>query len=163
MKIEGNSAATLAAIIHNDIDALRKLDMQLGELSLNVEKTDFRDMAAVAYILHNLYNAFENSFEHISREFENNVRDVTQWHKELLLKMFLDIPGIRPAVLPHSCRTTLNELRGFRHVFRHSYDFDLDPQRLNSLISRWNGDRDTILTALTGFSQQLLTHSASNE
>ena len=163
MKIEGSSAATLAAIIDNDVNALRKLDFELGELDLQDEKPNFRDMAAVAYILHNLYNALENSFEHISRAFENNVKDVTQWHKELLLKMFLDIPGIRPAVFPHSCRRTLSDLRGFRHVFRHSYDFDLDPQRLNSLISRWNGNRDTILAALNEFRQRLLTYSASNE
>lgn len=161
MKIEPTNAATLSAIIENDIEAIRRLNSQLEQINLRAGEVNFRDLAAVTYILHTICNALENSFEHLSREFENNVKDVSQWHKELLMKMFLEIPGIRPAVFPSTCRMILNELRGFRHVFRHSYDFDLDPQRLTFLVDRWNHEGDAVLNALNSFSS-VLRNSAKN-
>lgn len=120
---------------------------------------EFRDAAATAYLLHNLYNALENSFEHISRGFENHIKDASQWHKELLAKMFLDIPGIRPAVFPLACRKLLNELRGFRHVFRHSYDFELDTSRLTLLVEDWISGREALLGALRNLSRSLANHA----
>jgi hypothetical protein len=155
MRIEPASAATLFAILESDVTSIQKMDSQLGEIDLPVEGASFRDLAAIAYILHNIYNAFENSFEHISREFENNVKDVSHWHKELLGKMFLDIPGFRPAVFPAVCRHLLNELRGFRHIFRHSYDFDLDSERLKTLVEHWNEQKDFILGSLIEFGDLL--------
>ncbi len=156
MKIDTAAAATLSAIIESDLAAIARLDAQLQEIHASSPQPDFRDAAAMAYILHNLYNALENSFEHISRGFENNVQDVSQWHKELLSKMFLHIPGIRPAVLPSECRKLLNELRGFRHVFRHSYDFELDTSRLCLLIDDWKSSQDALVNALRSFSNSLL-------
>ena len=84
--------------------------------SLNLPDPAFRDIAAAGYVLHNIYGALENIFEQISRTFENHVTDPTQWHRELLTKMFLEIPKIRAAVLPADLRGFLNDLRGFRHV-----------------------------------------------
>jgi len=75
MKIDLANAAPLSAIIESDMESIWKLDARLGEIPVQAEGASFRDLAAAAYILHNLYNAFENSFEHISREFENNVKD----------------------------------------------------------------------------------------
>lgn len=43
------------------------------------------------------------------------------------------IPGIRPKLLSQESYRVLNELRGFRHIFRHAYDYELDPERVDSL------------------------------
>lgn len=83
-------------------------------------------LAAAAYCLHNIYNAIENSCEQISRTFENHIVDPAQWHRELLEKMFLELPGWRPRLFPEELRSVLNDLSGFRHLFRHTYDFQLD-------------------------------------
>jgi hypothetical protein len=121
MRIDSFAASTVAAIIRDDLKSIAKLNGQLDELhgSLGKKDASFRDLAAGAYVLHNLFNAFENSFEHISRAFENHVKDPSQWHKELLGKMFLDLQEIRPPVLTAASKKLLNELRGFRHHFRH--------------------------------------------
>ena len=158
MKPETPQLASLAAVITEDIAAIERLDVQLSELSVSlaVPKPAFRDLAAVAYLLHNVYCALENAFEQVSRTFENHLTDPSQWHRELLAKMFLEIPTVRPAVLPGHLRRFLNDLRGFRHLFRHSYDFQLDPEKLNRLVRDWAGARLELLGALTRFRDRLI-------
>jgi hypothetical protein len=41
--------------------------------------------------------------------------------------MKLDVPGVRPAVIPEMALPALHELRKFRHFFRNAYILDLDP------------------------------------
>jgi hypothetical protein len=134
---EPAARAALAAVVEHDLEAIERLAPALQALPADA---NYAACAGAAYALHNLYNALENSFEQISRTFENHVVDRDQWHRELMLKMFLAIPGVRPPVLPDSARPLLNELRSFRHLFRHSYDFQLDPVRLNALMSAWQAN-----------------------
>lgn len=158
MKPDAAQLASLGAVITEDLAAIERLNVELSQLiaSLAVPKPAFRDMVAVAYLLHNVYCALENAFEQISRTFENHVTDPAQWHRELLAKMFLEIPTVRPAVLPADLRGFLNDLRGFRHLFRHSYDFQLDPEKLNRLARDWTGARLELLAALTRFRDTLI-------
>ena len=137
---------------------MRRIDVELADLlpALAPDIGSFRDYAAVGYLLHNLYNALENSFEQISRTFENHVVDVPRWHRELLDKMFLEIPGVRPAVLTDALRPLLHDLRGFRHVFRHGYDFSLDSARLAGLVASWNSRKKELFAALQAFSDRLI-------
>lgn len=158
MKPEPAARASLCAVLRHDRETLQRLDAQLAPLlpELAPGRGTFRDWAAAGYLLHSLYNALENSFEQISRTFENHVVDAARWHRELLDKMFLAIPGVRPAVLASSLRPLLHDLRGFRHLFRHGYDLDLDPARLARLAQQWNSGKDELLTALQTFSDWLL-------
>lgn len=144
--------ASLAAVIAHDLEAVSRIEGALKELAPDA---GFGECAGVAYALHNLYSALENSFDQISRSFENHVVDREQWHRELMLKMFLEIPGVRPAVLPEELRPLLNDLRSFRHVFRHSYDFRLDPLKLNALVVAWREHGGAVSAALEGFAAWL--------
>jgi hypothetical protein len=139
MKPDAAACAGLAAVIRHDRGAVGGLsrDLALALETLRSDPAEFRNRAAVAYLLHNIYNALENLFEQVSRTFENHVVDTARWHRELLDKMFLDIPGWRPALLTGDLRPMAHELRGFRHIFRHSYDLELDPARLSRLAERW--------------------------
>ncbi|GFP25387.1 hypothetical protein HKBW3S25_00859 [Candidatus Hakubella thermalkaliphila] len=87
----------------------------------------------LAYLLHNLYCALEDLFQEIAKTFENRIEDLSKYHRELLKRMQLDVPGIRPRVLSKESYLILDELRGFRHIFRHSYDYELAPDRVKSL------------------------------
>jgi hypothetical protein len=91
---------------------------------------DPRDWAALGYTIHAFYNTLENYFLRIGKFFENSLsRDA--WHRELLDRMSLEIPGLRPALLDNEeCREALEELRGFRHVFRHHYGKRLKPEKV---------------------------------
>jgi len=87
------------------------------------------DWASLGYTLHNLYNAFENYFLRIAKFFENSL-DTERWHKELLRRMSIQIDAIRPAVISKTLFFLLDELRGFRHVFRYIYQNHLDIEKM---------------------------------
>lgn len=97
------------------------------------KKASKRDPIAfegVGFQLHNLYSAFEDLFRLVATHFENHISEQGGWHKELLKRMATDIPGVRPPFISAQAQAILDELRGFRHVFRHSYLYDLDPERV---------------------------------
>lgn len=162
MNVETARLAALCAIIDQDLRAVDRWDreMEAAASVLDSGRAGFRDLAPIAYALHNVYNALENTFEQISRTFENHVADPAQWHKELLSKMFLEIPHVRPAVLPETLRAHLSDLRGFRHVFRHGYDFELDAEKLARLVRDWRAARSALRDALARFRDRLLAQVA---
>lgn len=62
--------------------------------------------------------------------------DCTPWHAQLLQRMRLDLMPVRPAVIDETAYDALDELRRFRHLFRHAYDVELDPQRLRLVLHK---------------------------
>jgi hypothetical protein len=94
------------------------------------------DTVLTAYLLHNLYGAIEELFKQVAITFENRVDDLARFHAELLRRMTLDIAGFRPAFLGSEAHRELQELRRFRHVFRHAYDYQLDAHRVSELASQ---------------------------
>src|SRR6478672_2410120 len=121
MRIEANAALALAALIRSDLAAIARIESHISQFDLN--KLSHAELDSLGYSMHNIYNALENCFTQISLSFENHVRDKTRWHRELLDKMFLDIKSLLPAVLPEEVRSLLGDFVGFRHLFRHAYDF----------------------------------------
>ena len=162
MRPEAPQLAALSAVIARDIEAIERLGVELIQLetALNSPRAPFRDAAAAGYVLHNIYCALENIFDQISRTFENHVTDPARWHRELLSKMFLEIPTIRPAVLPVELRGFLNDLRGFRHVFRHAYEFELDAEKVKVLAGNWSKARTPLLSALARYRDSLISNLA---
>lgn len=101
------------------------------------DKPDTPEQAiVVGYYLHNLYMAFEHIFERVAEAFENQIADKSQWHAQLLRRMSLDIPELRPRLVSDEAYECLDELRRFRHVFRSAYTIKLDIDRLKLAISR---------------------------
>jgi hypothetical protein len=79
-----------------------------------------QELVHAGYLLHNAYNACESILRRIAGTFENALTP-DRWHEELLRRMTLEIPGIRPAAIGEDVRASLDELRRFRHFFRHNY------------------------------------------
>ncbi len=94
---------------------------------LEAGASDSLDWGALGFTLHSLYGISENYFLRISKFFENNLPQ-DRWHKALVEKMALDIPGIRPPLFCTSQNTRdALELLKFRHRIRNLYGEDLDP------------------------------------
>lgn len=157
MKIDLASASALKAVIENDLDAVARTNAALDKFSS--QSLGENEQIALAFHLHGLYSALENTFDQISRTFENHVKDLSRWHQELLEKMFFNMPPLRPAVLPVSVRPVLRDLCGFRHVFRHSYDYPFDTQKLQDLRLRWAAQGPQVVAALKAFAQALPTEA----
>ena len=65
--------------------------------------------------------------------FENQVKG-GRYHTDLLRRMEIEIKGIRPALLSSDTYEMLDELRRFRHFFRHAYTAKLDADRIGKLV-----------------------------
>ena len=87
---------------------------------------------AVAYLLHNLYTSIEGYFLRIAKHFENSLNDPS-WHRELIERMGIEIPGLRPAVISADLQEPLDELRRFRYLFRNLYKSELKPARVHEV------------------------------
>ncbi|MFA6508547.1 MAG: hypothetical protein WCT14_20785, partial [Treponemataceae bacterium] len=94
--------------------------------------TDSLDYSALGYTIHNLYGIMGNACLRISKFFENGLSKES-WHKELLDRMLVSIPRLRPAFLSRDAYLLIDELRGFRHVFRNLYNRDLDADRVSAI------------------------------
>jgi hypothetical protein len=120
--------------IRSDLDTIDRLYQALGSPEL-AESEPQESLIIVAYRVHSLYTAFENTFRNIARAFENHL-DESSWHRDLLQRMRLDLTPLRPAVIDAEAYEKLDEMRRFRHVFRTSYGLELDPLRLNVALRK---------------------------
>lgn len=85
---------------------------------------------SVAYQIHNLYCSIEDLLKLIASAFENQVGTTGKWHRLLLLRLSQPVEGIRPAFLSEESFDLLNQLRSFRHMFRHAYGTDIQLRQL---------------------------------
>ncbi len=107
-----------------------RIEERLGTFARSAEGVD-----SMGYQLHNLYGAFEQLFEEVARFFENQI-DEARYHADMIRRMQLEIEGIRPALLSAETASDLDELRRFRHLFRHAYTADLDSDKVASLAAK---------------------------
>jgi hypothetical protein len=101
--------------------------------ALQQEDDDYLD--GVALNLHSFYAGAERLLEEIAKEIDGAIPTSADWHRALLIQMSAEIPNRRPAVIQRTTRNTLDPYRGFRHVVRNIYTFNLDPVRLQELVN----------------------------
>ena len=111
-----------------------KIAERLSDLQKEPDNEAIRD--SLGYKLHNLYCAYEDLFKIVARFFENHIDDASRYHTLLLKRMKLDIAGVRPALISDETFKILNELRAFRHFFRHAYIYELDTNKLIDLAKK---------------------------
>lgn len=116
---------------------LQDLERVVGRANSLMEKAqrtgDDGYLDGVALNLHGFYAGVEKIFEDIARTLEKNIPDGSGWHQDLLLQMTAEISPIRPPVIRQETRECLDEYRGFRHVVRNVYTFNLQMSRLQEL------------------------------
>ncbi len=142
---------------------LVRIETHLDDFFANEGKSMGRTSVAavvVADALTRYYTAAETIFFRISRFFENSIGG-DRWHAELLDRMLIAIPGIRPAVLSESTYVALRELMRFRHFSRYYVDLDYDWDRLDFLLIKFNQARKGLKTDLGTFRSAMQALAAS--
>lgn len=130
-----NKLAILKSEILRDLDKLERLFEKFESAYTRYQKqNEYAYMVEAAFHINHIYTGCERMFNHIATAFENNIDD-SAWHKSLLDRMVLNIENIRPAVIAESTFHHLNELRAFRHFFRHAYDIDLEDKKFAIVVS----------------------------
>lgn len=89
---------------------------------------------ATALNLHGFYAGIERLLEVIADGIDQTRPSGSGWHQALLQQLASEIPGVRTAVLQSQTREQLNRYRGFRHVVRNIYTFNLDPEQIELLV-----------------------------
>lgn len=117
-----------------DLELLDRLAVKHGKAvdRATLPPDDELAWAAVGYTIHNIYCLLENYFLRIAKFFENGL-DTSSWHAELVGRMCIEIPGLRPRLFDTAFAQRLDTLRRFRHAFRNMYQAELDPRRLGIL------------------------------
>lgn len=110
----------------------KKLNRLVGKFNKSYEDylagLEYSKLVESAFYVSQLYSGFEKIFKNVAKVFENNIEQ-DFWHKSILERMSLEIQDIRPALISEGSLKGLNELRTFRHFFRHAYDADIDKDK----------------------------------
>ena len=123
-------------------------------LKLPVDQVPYYDRGAIGYILHSFYNGCENIFNSIARFFENDLGPQS-WHKDLLKRMNLEIPGIRPKLIYEELYRLSDDFRAFRYKFRYLYSFGLDWERECLVAKKFSVTANKFRTQVTDFLKKL--------
>ena len=139
MKEYKSDIAVLIANSKNTIEIIK----QNWQFYNNFKENEFATLGrttvsamVLSQVFVDFYTCIETLLFRISQQFENNLRK-EQWHKELLQKMSLTIPKIRPAVLSKRTELLLSEILRFRHFKRYYFDFDYDWAKLDLIDNKY--------------------------
>jgi hypothetical protein len=150
------AGALLAARIISELKELSVLAKRAEQgLKKAKEKNDDYYLDSVALNLHGIYSGLERIFERIATAIDSSLPSGTNWHRELLNQMAIEVPGIRPAVISSDLKEKLEEYRGFRHVVRNVYTYRLKPEKIEGLVSMLNTVMAKVETDITGFANFL--------
>lgn len=123
----------LQSEIETQIGVIESIYKKIEERIKDMEKSE-SSLESSAYQLHNLYCAFEDLFRIVANFFENTIENRRSSHIELLRRMSISIEGIRPALLSAEAYKLLDNLRAFRHFFRHAYAYQIDSRKIKIVL-----------------------------
>lgn len=107
---------------------------------------------AVASLIENYYTALETVLFRISQNFGNSL-DRERWHSDLLNRMTISVPDVRPAVVSPETHAMLDELMRFRHFKRYYFQLDYDWNRLDYLMGLLERVEPKVGVELTDFNR----------
>lgn len=119
------------------LEEMRRLGLYPGVTARQIGGFDLTDQEAVRILgsmLQDFYTFFENIARTVASRTDKSMPAGDDWHREILNQMTLPVPGVRPAVFSRNSGSLLEPYRGFRHVFRNAYGFQLDGRRIAELV-----------------------------
>lgn len=122
----------LLTLMEKQSEFIHRVYREIVDIDLSV----YEKRSHFALKTQQLYTAIEDLFKQIAKAFENHVDSLSSYHKELLIRMNLDIPKIRPKVISQESFLLMDKLRTFRHFVRHAYDCELDQHELGLIQNR---------------------------
>jgi hypothetical protein len=97
---------------------------------------DWGAVNAVSLGIHDVYNGIEDVLLGLANDVDGFVPRGSALHQDIRDQMSAEVAGVRPALLEPELYRSLGELKGFRHVVRHRYGFDLDAGKVRENLDR---------------------------
>ncbi len=133
-------------------DELQSLDRIVEEAKVLLQRVPAEPTAveirAAGSMVHDFYNRVERIFERIAIRLGPGLPTGSSGHTLLLRGMDSAVSGIRPAVIDHGLALRLLDYLRFRHLFRHTYGYEIQWGKLQPLIQ-------DLAETLSTFRQQL--------
>ena len=85
-------------------------------------------------IIHDFYTGAERIFERIAVQMDDYLPAGLHWHTDLLGQMERPWGEKRAAILDHGLALRLHRYMRFRHLFRHTYGYELVWEELRPLV-----------------------------
>lgn len=98
--------------------------------------SDWGALSAISLGIHNVYNGIEDVLMNLAKDVDGLAPSGPTIHQDLLDQMSAEIAGVRAAVLDPALHEALTELKGFRHLVRHRYGFDLKAIKVAENLAR---------------------------
>jgi len=102
-----------------------------------LKRLDLIETMAAGSFVHSLYNGMENILIQAFKGIKENLPNDINWHKNLLEQAFANTDNREP-MLNNEYKEKLNEYMRFRHLFRHTYHYKLDIEKLKPLVDESN-------------------------
>lgn len=115
---------------------LREIEKYLSVHNSEVADGEWGAISAISLGIHNIYNGIEDILLSLAKDVDGLVPTGASMHQDVLDQMSTEISGIRPAVLDPDLYEALIELKGFRHLVRHRYGFDLQAEKVQENLIR---------------------------
>jgi hypothetical protein len=89
---------------------------------------------AIALNLQSFYTGLERIFQLIAERLDQELPSGEHWHTDLLARVSLDLPGLRPPVITTTTQNLLDDYRSFRHRIRNIYTYHIEPKKVEALV-----------------------------
>ena len=134
---EENPRVALKEEITLELNNLERLvdEAKVVRENLSAEPSSV-ELRAFGSMVHDFYTSCERIFERIAVHLGPGLPVGETWHILLLRSMESEIEGTRPALLDHKLALRLLDYLRFRHLFRHTYGYELEWDKLQVLVDR---------------------------
>lgn len=153
MAVDRQKILRVIAEIRKENENLNRIVLQIDEVKARFKQKipDDLHIRAMASLLLDFYNSIESIFLTIGQDINGGIPQGTEWHKNLLRDMMIEIPHLRPQVISEGLAEELDEYLRFRHLFIHGYGFNLKWSRIRVLINRTSRVYHKFQKELKGF------------
>jgi hypothetical protein len=145
--------------IEVELDSIRRVVSDYKSVPEDIE--DWIKVRTKASLLHDFYTGIERVFSRIASELNGGLPNTTEWHRDLLTDMSLNLDYIRPPVITGAlCKQLVPYLR-FRHLVRNLYSLELDWDKMIELDRNFNAVAEQCLREITAFLDWMQSEAAS--
>ncbi|AFZ52571.1 hypothetical protein WEU38_10650 [Cyanobacterium aponinum AL20118] len=149
-KINVNQITEIITDIENELSRMNQLEKDIKETYEKIPQYPELTITlfeSLALKLHNFYTGCERIFQIITDELNGGKPSSFDWHRRLLERMANE-QNDRPGVITKNTVKQLKDYLGFRHIVRNIYGFELDIDRLETLVNNyfsvWHNFREDI-------------------
>ena len=116
---------------------------------------DEDEIRSIGSRLQDFYSGVERIFERIAVQLDGDLPSGPSWHTYLLRRMTAPWAEVRPAVIDRALAMRLLDYLRFRHLFRHTYGFDLEWEKCRPLAEGMTQTLEALRAQLTAFLESL--------